>query len=62
MGCCDPVYSEREPAIVHRLVEVVADLECEGMIVILSEADLQHSGPMVDRIVLIDRGTLTARG
>lgn len=62
MGCCDPVYSEREPAIVHRLVEVVADLERQGMMVILSKTNLQHSGPMVDRIALIDRGTLTARG
>lgn len=45
MGCCDPVYSEREPSLVHRLVEVVADLECEGMIVIVSEADCSTPGP-----------------
>jgi ABC-type uncharacterized transport system ATPase subunit len=29
--------------------------------VILSESDLQHSERMVDRILVIDRGTLTAR-
>jgi hypothetical protein len=31
------------------------------MSVILSESDLQHSERMVDRLLVIDRGTVTVR-
>jgi branched-chain amino acid transport system ATP-binding protein len=57
----DEPFEGVAPALAHRLVEVVADLKREGMSVILSESDLQHSERMVDRIVLIDRGAVTAR-
>jgi ABC-type uncharacterized transport system ATPase subunit len=39
-------------------VQVVASLKGEGLTVILSESDLQHSESMVDGILTIDRGEL----
>jgi ABC-type uncharacterized transport system ATPase subunit len=42
-------------------VEVVGNLKREGMSVILSESDLQHSERMVDQLIVIDRGTLAVR-
>jgi len=57
----DEPFEGVAPALAHRLVEVVGSLKLEGMTVILSESDLQHSERMVDRLLVIDRGTLTAR-
>src|SRR5918911_158836 len=48
------------PALAQRLAEVVADLKREGMAVLLSESDLQHSERMVDRVVVIDRGAVAS--
>jgi branched-chain amino acid transport system ATP-binding protein len=56
----DEPFEGVAPALAHRLVEVVADLKREGMSVMLSESDLQHSERMVDRIILIDRGAITS--
>ena len=57
----DEPFEGVAPALAHRLVEVVGNLKREGMSVILSESDLQHSERMVDRIAVIDRGQLTLR-
>jgi branched-chain amino acid transport system ATP-binding protein len=57
----DEPFEGVAPALAHRLVEVVASLKREGMTVILSESDLQHSERMVDRLLVIDRGALSAR-
>ena len=57
----DEPFEGVAPALAHRLVEVVGNLKREGMTVILSESDLQHSERMVDRILVIDRGQLTAK-
>ena len=54
----DEPFEGVAPALAHRLVEVVADLKKQGMSVIVSESDLQHSERMVDRIIVIDRGTI----
>ncbi len=54
----DEPFEGVAPALAQRLVEVVADLKQEGMSVILSESDLQHSERMVDRIIVIDRGSI----
>ena len=54
----DEPFEGVAPALAHRLVEVVADLKREGMSVILSESDLQHSERMVDQIIVIDRGSI----
>jgi branched-chain amino acid transport system ATP-binding protein len=57
----DEPFEGVAPALAHRLVEVVANLKKEGMSVILSESDLQHSEKMVDRIIVIDRGSVSVR-
>ena len=57
----DEPFEGVAPALAHRLVEVVAGLKREGMTVIVSESDLQHSERMVDRLLVIDRGTLSVR-
>jgi branched-chain amino acid transport system ATP-binding protein len=54
----DEPFEGVAPALAHRLVEVVVDLKREGMSVIVSESDLQHSERMVDQIVVIDRGAI----
>ena len=55
----DEPFEGVAPALAQRLVEVVAGLKREGLSVILSESDLQHSERIVDRIVVIDRGSIT---
>jgi len=57
----DEPFEGVAPALARRLAEVVADLKKEGMSVILSESDLQHSERMVDRIFVIDRGSITVK-
>jgi branched-chain amino acid transport system ATP-binding protein len=57
----DEPFEGVAPALARRLAEVVADLKREGMSVILSESDLQHSERMVDRIFVIDRGSVTRK-
>jgi branched-chain amino acid transport system ATP-binding protein len=54
----DEPFEGVAPALAQRLVEVVAALKRDGMSVLLSESDLQHSERMVDRIVVIDRGVI----
>jgi branched-chain amino acid transport system ATP-binding protein len=54
----DEPFEGVAPALAGRLAEVVADLRKEGMSVLVSESDLQHSERMVDRVVTIDRGAL----
>ena len=56
----DEPFEGVAPALAHRLVEVVAGLKREGMSVIVSESDLQHSERMVDKIIVIDRGSIAA--
>jgi branched-chain amino acid transport system ATP-binding protein len=55
----DEPFEGVAPALAHRLVEVVGELKKEGMSVLVSESDLQHSERMVDRIVVIDRGSVS---
>jgi branched-chain amino acid transport system ATP-binding protein len=57
----DEPFEGVAPALAQRLAEVIAGLKKEGMSVILSECNLQHSQRMVDRIVVIDRGTITTK-
>jgi branched-chain amino acid transport system ATP-binding protein len=57
----DEPFEGVAPALAQRLVEVVAGLKKEGMSVIVSESDLQHSERMVDRIVVIDRGSVSVK-
>ena len=57
----DEPFEGVAPALAQRLVEVVSELKKEGLTVILSESDLQHSERMVDRILVIDRGAVMQR-
>ncbi|MBE0615396.1 MAG: ATP-binding cassette domain-containing protein [Burkholderiales bacterium] len=56
----DEPFEGVAPALAQRLVEVVAELKREGMSVIVSESDLQHSERMVDQIIVIDRGVIVS--
>jgi branched-chain amino acid transport system ATP-binding protein len=54
----DEPFEGVAPALAQRLAEVVAGLKREGLSVMLSESDLQHSERLVDRVVVIDRGSI----
>ena len=54
----DEPFEGVAPALAQRLAEVVAGLKREGMSVMLTESDLQHSERLVDRVITIDRGAL----
>jgi len=54
----DEPFEGVAPALAQRLAEVVASLKREGISVLLSESDLQHSERLVDRVVTIDRGAI----
>jgi branched-chain amino acid transport system ATP-binding protein len=54
----DEPFEGVAPALAQRLAEVVAGLKKEGMSVMLTESDLQHSERLVDRVIPIDRGTV----
>ena len=54
----DEPFEGVAPALAQRLAEVVAGLKKEGMSVMLSESDLQHSERLVDRVIAIDRGAI----
>jgi branched-chain amino acid transport system ATP-binding protein len=57
----DEPFEGVAPALAQRLAEVVAGLKKEGMSVILSESDLQHSERLVDRVYVIDRGRVALK-
>ncbi len=57
----DEPFEGVAPALAQRLAQLVGELKREGMSVILSASDLQHSERMVDRIIVIDRGCVSAR-
>ena len=54
----DEPFEGVAPALAQRLAEVVAGLKQEGLSVMLTESDLQHSERLVDRVITIDRGAL----
>ena len=54
----DEPFEGVAPALAQRLAEVVSGLKQEGMSVLVSESDLQHSERMVDHVVTIDRGAI----
>ena len=55
----DEPFEGVAPALAQRLAEVVAGLKKEGLSVMLTESDLQHSERLVDRVITIDRGALS---
>jgi branched-chain amino acid transport system ATP-binding protein len=56
----DEPFEGVAPALAQRLAQVVSGLKREGLAVLLSESDLQHSERLVDRVITIDRGAIAA--
>jgi branched-chain amino acid transport system ATP-binding protein len=56
----DEPFEGVAPALAQRLAEVVARLKNEGLSVMLTESDLQHSERLVDRVIAIDRGAIAS--
>jgi branched-chain amino acid transport system ATP-binding protein len=54
----DEPFEGVAPVLAQRLAQVIGTLKHEGMTVVLTESDLQHSESVVDRVVLIDRGAI----
>lgn len=52
----DEPFEGVAPALAQRLVDVIGQLKSEGMSIIFSESDLQHSRHLVHTIFTIDRG------
>jgi branched-chain amino acid transport system ATP-binding protein len=55
----DEPFEGVAPALAQRLAEVISGLKSEGMAVIFSESDLQYSQSLVQKVFVMDRGTLT---
>ena len=54
----DEPFEGVAPVLAQRLAHVIGTLKQEGMTVVLTESDLQHSEQVVDRVVQIDRGSI----
>ena len=52
----DEPFEGVAPALAQRLVEVISQLKTQGMSIIFSESDLQHSRHLVETVFAIDRG------
>ncbi|HEX7043186.1 MAG TPA: ABC transporter ATP-binding protein [Burkholderiales bacterium] len=57
----DEPFEGVAPALSRRIAEVIAGLKQQGMSILLSESDLQHSAGMLDRVFYIERGEVTER-
>jgi len=55
----DEPFEGVAPALSKRIAEVVAGLKQEGMSILLSESDLQHSAGMLDQVFYIERGEVS---
>ncbi|EHK89432.1 putative ATP-binding component of ABC transporter, partial [Saccharomonospora azurea SZMC 14600] len=54
----DEPFEGVAPALSKRIAEVIGQLRAEGLSVILSGADLQHAGAVLDEVYRIDRGQM----
>jgi branched-chain amino acid transport system ATP-binding protein len=54
----DEPFEGVAPALAQRLAEVVADLKEHGQSVLLSESDQVHSAELLDRLYVIERGSV----
>ena len=54
----DEPFEGVAPALAQRLAEVVADLKEHGPSVLLSESDHVHSSELLDRLYVIERGSV----
>ena len=58
----DEPFEGVAPALAQRISDVIASLRQEGMSILISESDLQHSARMLDRVFRIERGEVTQQG
>ncbi len=58
----DEPFEGVAPALAQRIGDVIAGLRKEGMSILISESDLQHSARMLDRVFRIERGEVTLEG
>ncbi|AJP58281.1 ABC transporter ATP-binding protein [Pandoraea vervacti] len=56
----DEPFEGVAPALSKRIAEVIGQMRGEGLAVILSGADLQHAGAVLDNVYRIDRGQMVA--
>jgi branched-chain amino acid transport system ATP-binding protein len=56
----DEPFEGVAPALARRLVEAIAALKVPGVSVLLSESDYVHSGDLIDRLYVIERGVVTS--
>ncbi len=52
----DEPFEGVAPALAQRLVEVISDLENEGVSVLISESDYTHSVGLISQLFVIERG------
>ncbi len=57
----DEPFEGVAPALAQRLVEVISNLEDEGVTVLLSESDYTHSANLIDKLFVIERGEITEK-
>jgi branched-chain amino acid transport system ATP-binding protein len=55
----DEPFEGVAPALSKRIAEVIGGLKSEGLSIIVSESDLQHSASMLDVVFRIERGEVT---
>jgi len=58
----DEPFEGVAPALAQRISEAVVGSRQEGMSILISESDLQHSARMLDRVFRIERGQVTQQG
>lgn len=56
----DEPFEGVAPALSKRIAEVIGQMRGAGLAVILSGADLQHAGAVLDNVYRIDRGQMVA--
>jgi branched-chain amino acid transport system ATP-binding protein len=57
----DEPFEGIAPALAQRLVEVLHAIRAEGVSILLSESDYTHSAGLVDKVFVIERGSIAAK-
>jgi branched-chain amino acid transport system ATP-binding protein len=57
----DEPFEGIAPALAQRLVEVLLAIKGTGLSILLSESDYTHSEGLIDRLFVIERGSVTER-
>jgi branched-chain amino acid transport system ATP-binding protein len=57
----DEPFEGIAPALAQRLIEVLQAIKDEGLSILLSESDYTHSAGLVDKLFVIERGSVSER-